>query len=315
MKRSVIGLMIVSATVGIVGCGEDKGAVPEARKEAVVEAVPEPEFVPGQYYASDKGFFERRRKAADAYPTLIDFSASYYDFDEVHRLYPDLYLANTQDVPAEVWAEIVDPQFREVTDSFARKDRLAELAPKIEEYKKKVAAISPNVTILPRETIAISPYNIERETFSIEYKIDAEGAAIDWTAEHYSNSALNFGISTTTAYFKAARGENTYEVKVDEATARKLEGYLSQKRSSATQSVSMPFILKGYVLDTVAEGRNFVTIVMPEVVEVIDPDTREVYLTLGEKDLAPKFRLTTRDFSSSAISAISKKYDLDQGRF
>lgn len=36
MKRSVIGLMIVSATVGIVGCGEDKGAVPEARKEAVV---------------------------------------------------------------------------------------------------------------------------------------------------------------------------------------------------------------------------------------------------------------------------------------
>lgn len=318
MKKSLLGLVVVSAVVGLVGCGEDKGKVPEPEKKPVEAAkVEEPELVPGQYYASEKGIFERRKTPAKEYPTAIDFTASYYTFDDTHRAYADFYLSLAKDTPDEVYVEIIDPAFRQITDVFARKDRVAELQPKVAEYKAKIAGVNPNVTITLDEEISVSPYNMETQSFTIDAKVVGQGVSTEWTKENYDRGALSFGVTLLSGWMNVKYTENSYSLKVDEATARKVEGYLSSVRNSSTSSVGLPYRAQGYVLDTFKEANNrhHAVVVMPERYELLHPETKEVLLTIEHKDLAPRFRLVTKDISSNVNSEISERYNLENGRF
>lgn len=319
MKHLVMGVALATAAVTLVGCGEDKGKVPEVEKPAVAEAPVQEEtkLVPGQYYEGETGIFERRKSPASEYPTLIDFTSSYYDFDETHRAYADLYVSFAKDVADEVIVELIDPNYRNITDVFARKDKVAEMAGKVAEFKQQVGDKSTNVTVKTGESIEVSPYNMEKGAFLVKYKVPGEGRVMEWTKDHYDSGALSFGVTLLSGLFRTQPADAEFAVTVDEATARKVEGYLSSVRGSANSWVNLEYRAQGYVLDTFASSNNrkFGVVIMPERYELLHPETGEVLLTLDERHLAPKFRLVTGDVSSNVSSEISERYGLQNGRF
>lgn len=147
-----------------------------------------------------------------------------------------------KDVSDDVYAEIVDPAFRDVTDPFARKDKVTELQPKIAAYKESVVGKSPNVTVIVDQSIKLSPYNMKTGTYQVSYKVDGAGSSIEWSRQAYDMGALEFGVTLAAGLMKKGKDEYAeVSFKVDEATARAIESQVASLRGSATSWVSLPY--------------------------------------------------------------------------
>lgn len=319
MTRTLLAVSVLAATFGLVGCGESTPAQEESSApiKTIGELTAETVLVPGQTWATDTaGIIDRRDAVAATYPLALDMNASFYFYDKSHRAYADFYIGSGGEASDEMIVNLLDPTFRDVTDAFARKDKVTAMAGEIAAYRDEVAKLGKNVAVMTNAKIAVGPYDMQQGGFSIESRIAPTASTVHWAENSWTPRAMEFIVATIETYTANAMVDNTYVqrhfIKVPEEKARTIEAYLSSKRGGPNSGYALPYRVKGYVLDTLERDNQYATFVMPETIEILHEDTKETLLVLSSDDLAKRFRISPHSMlGGSPGNAFIEKYGLE----
>lgn len=225
--------------------------------------------------------FARRDSVGRQYTPILDTTAKFVLGDDTHRAYQDLYWSKADPVNKEWLAAMLNEDYAKEKDSFKRQDMLATLEPEMKAYLDRVQAIG-DVAVMTKSKAQVSAYDMQQKAYPMLGFINFETIEVPGRADrqaHYHVAVLTQRISPDSA---------PYLIKMDEAKAREIESQISALRDEIGVA-HLQVNVKGSVMwagGAVDGGYgNFTSLIKPDALELVHPQTKQVLFALESKDL------------------------------
>ncbi|WP_225765970.1 hypothetical protein [Stenotrophomonas sp. Marseille-Q4652] len=245
-----------------------------------------------------------------SYAPYMKLGQQFYPDSPEHLAYVDLYWSKADPIDEELLAYTISKEFANEQDPFKRKDMLAALKPKMDEYLARVRQIG-DIAIDINDTVQFGQYDMEKKAFPIFLYTSTSNERVDL----HGRNSVEFSVVVPGMDLA---NSSQFWLPMDEAAARAIEAKLAGKRDGSGNA-EVPLIVKGHVLLASAmpdNGGEMATVnsarleavVFPDAFDLLVPGTADVLVTLDKKVLpagfpADKYFLTRPYDNDGAASA------------
>src|SRR5690606_13258450 len=282
----------------LAGCGDKSGgdttsadgssasasAGPEGGKSAMVVAAKDAN-------GRDITVMPFRSAEGRTYVPYMKLGQQFYENSPEHLTYVDLYWSKADPIDEELLAYTISKEFAQEQDPFKRKDMLAALKPKMDEYLARVRQIG-DIAIDINDTVRFGQYDMEKKAFPIFLYTTTSNAQV---ALHGRNS-VEYAVLVPS--IDQAHGAE-FGLLTAEPAAHEVEAKLAGKRDG-NGNADVPLVVKGYVFLASAMSDNggekatvnsarLEAVVFPDAFDLLVPGTDEVLVTLDKKVLPAGF--------------------------
>ena len=282
----------------LAGCGDKSGGDAASAEGSSASASAAPAGGKGTMLVASKDADGRditvmpfRSAEGRTYVPYMKLGQQFYVDSPEHMAYVDLYWSKADPIDEELLAYTVSAEFANEQDPFKRKDMLAALKPKMDEYLARVRQIG-DIAIDINDTVQFGQYDMEKKAFPIFLYIPTSNARVDL----HGRNSVEYAVVVPKMDLA---NSSQFWLPMDEAAAREVEAKLAGKRDGSG-TAETPVIVKGSVFLASALSDNggekatvnsarLEAVVFPDAFDLLVPGTQDVLVTLDKNVLPAGF--------------------------